>query len=97
MITVIFHLDLTRVVSGDRCSGDQSTAIRELQKSTEGAGLTGSAIQYRSVVLLVLVLPNDEKALGDLIYWCGYGKFPYKTLWLNDVSEWRDGGKPMPA
>ena len=91
MITVVFHLDLKHVVSGDRCTGDQSKAIRELQKSTEGAGLKGSAIQYRSEALLVLVLPNDEKALGDLIYWCGYGKFPYKTLWLNGVAEWRDG------
>lgn len=92
MITVVFHLDLTHVVSGERCSGDQSRAIQELQKSIEGAGLTGSAIQYRSVALLVLVLPNDEKALGDLIYWCGYGKFPYKTLWLNAVAEWREAG-----
>lgn len=93
MVTVIFHFDLMHIAVGSRCSSDEMRAIQEIQSSTENAGLIGSTIRGQSEVSLVLLLPKDEKTLGDLIYWCGYGKFSYKTLWLNAVGDWRDGGK----
>jgi hypothetical protein len=91
MITVIFHVDLTQIVFGSHCSSDENKAIQAIRESIENAGLQGSTLQDRSTCVQVLLLPLHEKALSDLIYWCDSGKFPYKTLWLNDVAEWRDG------
>lgn len=93
MVTVIFHFDLEHIVFGSHCSSDENKAIQAIRESIENAGLTGSTLQDRSTCVQVLLLPQHEKVLGDLIYWCGLGKFPYKTLWLNSVSDWRDGGK----
>ncbi|MDR3353359.1 MAG: hypothetical protein LBO00_10255 [Zoogloeaceae bacterium] len=91
MITVVFRLDLTACAVG-HCSHEENTAILAIQKSKEENALPGSSIQYHSEACVVLQLPDHEQAFGQLVYWCNYGKIPYKTLWLNDVAEWREGG-----
>ena len=93
MITVVFSIDLTRIQLGKSCSTEQSRAIAAIQDSLKNTRLTGSTFQDRSEVALVLTLPDNEKTLGLLIYWCDFAKIPYKTLWLNDVAEWRESGK----
>lgn len=90
MITVVFYLDLSAFASG-QTPQKENRAIQEVQATIENSGLTGSSVQYQSKACLALVLPNDERILGELVYWCNHGNLPYKTLWLNDVAEWRDG------
>lgn len=91
MITVIFHIDLRKVVFGAHCTSEEGVAIQAIQKSIDDEEGIVSGIQTGAFSHAVLRLPKNEKALGALSYWCNYGKIPYKTLWLNDVSEWRDG------
>lgn len=93
MITVVFSIDLRHVELGSRCSPEEGRAFQAIRESIENDRLRGSTLQGQSEVALVLTLPDNEKTFGDLTYWCSAGKFPYKTLWLNDVAEWRDGGK----
>lgn len=93
MITVVFSIDLRHIQLGKSCSMEQSRAIEAIQDSLKNTPPTGSTFQDNSEVALVLTLPDNEKTLGLLIYWCGYAKIPYKTLWLKDVAEWREGGK----
>lgn len=93
MITVIFHIDLSHLRSGE-CKTEENNSFRAILGSTENDGVLSSSIQLGLEAIAVLALPKNEQTLGDLVYWCRYGKLPYKTLWLNDVSEWRDGGKP---
>lgn len=93
MITVVFSIDLTSIQFGKSCSTEQSRAIAAIRDSLKNTPLTGSTFQDCSEVALVLALPDNEKTLGLLIYWCDFAKIPYKTLWLNAVSEWRDGKK----
>ncbi len=91
MITVVFSIDLRHVKIGSRCSQEQGTAFQAIRASIENTKLRGSTLQGESEIAIVLCLPEDERIFGELVYWCGYAKFPYKTLWLNDVSEWHDG------
>lgn len=92
MITVIFFVDLTAHYAG-HCDSHKSTAIQEIRKSVEDAGLLEAGIQMGAKSFVVLQLPKNEKVLADAIYCCNQASLPYKTLWLNDVAEWRDGGK----
>ena len=92
MITVVFQFDLSRLRSGE-CKTEESNAFQAILGSIENAGVRSSSIQLGVEVIAVLALPKNERTLGDLIYWCNHGNLPYKTLWLNDIAEWRDGGK----
>lgn len=92
MITVIFHVDLTPYSAG-HCDSHKSTAIQAIRKSVEDAGVLEAGIQMGAKSFAVLRLPKNEKVLADAIYCCNQANLPYKTLWLNGVAEWRDGGK----
>lgn len=92
MITVVFHIDLTHLVPGSRCTSDESNAFQALQVSIKSGGLQSSSIAMGVEVIAVAGLPKNESSFGDLVSACNRGRFPYRTLWLNDVAEWRKGG-----
>jgi len=92
-ITVVFHMDLTHLISG-RLSPKESSAFDARLKSTKNAEAPGLNIQMGSETLCVLDLPKNEKVFGALVYWCNEGHFPYKTLWLNDAAQWQERDMP---
>lgn len=92
MITVVFYLDLTPYRAG-HCDSHKNTAIQAIQKSIEGAGVLEAGIQMGAESFAVIPLPSKELTLAEILYWSNKGGLSYKTLWLNDVAEWRENGK----
>jgi len=91
-ITVVFCVDLSSC-SSNSTSWDQSQAIEAIEKTLKDAGLRASYLNRSGENHTVLQLPCHAQVLSAVLYSCETAGIPYKTLWLNDVAQWHEGGK----